>query len=96
MKKTLLLCFIHGFKVCTSHTLPPPLATSSAVTVGVSHNTNFLKGGEDTFGVDYQFTKDLRDLVGQALPKVGVEVVVYPKYETRGDLGSCVSRFRDW
>ncbi|KAG4260456.1 hypothetical protein FPRO06_02438 [Fusarium proliferatum] len=67
MKKTLLLCFIHGFK-----------------------------GGEDTFGVDYQFTKDLRDLVGQALPKVDVEVVVYPKYETRGDLGSCVSRFRDW
>ncbi|KAH7267382.1 uncharacterized protein BKA55DRAFT_500364 [Fusarium redolens] len=67
MKKTLLLCFIHGFK-----------------------------GGEDTFGVDYQFTKDLRDLVGEALPKLKVEVVVYPKYETRGDLGSCVSRFRDW
>jgi hypothetical protein len=56
----------------------------------------FFKGGEDTFGVDYQFTKDLRDLVGEALPKLKVEVVVYPKYETRGDLGSCVSRFRDW
>lgn len=96
MKKTLLLCFIHGFKVCTPHTLPPPLAASSVVIVSVSHSTNFLKGGEDTFGADYQFTKDLRDLVGQALPKVDVEVVVYPKYETRGDLGSCVSRFRDW
>ncbi|KAF9771134.1 hypothetical protein IL306_011236 [Fusarium sp. DS 682] len=56
----------------------------------------FFEGGEDTFGVDYQFTKDLRDLVGEVLPKVNVEVVVYPKYETRGDLGSCVSRFRDW
>ncbi|KAH6888610.1 hypothetical protein B0T10DRAFT_488511 [Thelonectria olida] len=67
MKKTLLLCFIHGFK-----------------------------GGEDTFGPDYQFTKHLRDLVAEALPKINVEVLVYPKYETRGDLGQCVSRFRDW
>ncbi|KAF5003400.1 hypothetical protein FDECE_10046 [Fusarium decemcellulare] len=67
MKKTLLLCFIHGFK-----------------------------GDEDTFGVDYQFTKDLRDLVAEALPKINIEVTVYPKYETRGDLGDCVSRFRDW
>ncbi|KAH7162507.1 hypothetical protein B0J13DRAFT_669209 [Dactylonectria estremocensis] len=67
MKKTLLLCFIHGFK-----------------------------GGESTFGDDYQFTKHLRDLVAQALPKLDVRVLVYPKYETRGDLGECVSRFRDW
>lgn len=76
--------------------MPLPLAASCVVIVSLSHNTNLIKGGEDTFGVDYQFTKDLRDLVGQALPKVDVEVVVYPKYETRGDLGSCVSRFRDW
>lgn len=76
--------------------MPLPLVASCVVIVSLSHNTNFIKGGEDTFGVDYQFTKDLRDLVGQALPKVDVEVVVYPKYETRGDLGSCVSRFRDW
>ncbi|KAM0238724.1 hypothetical protein ACHAPO_003697 [Fusarium lateritium] len=55
-----------------------------------------VKGGEDTFGVDYQFTQDLSDLVREALPKVKVESIVYPKYETRGDLGSCVSRFRDW
>ncbi|KAK7422416.1 hypothetical protein QQX98_001695 [Neonectria punicea] len=67
MKKTLVLCFIHGFQ-----------------------------GGEDTFGHDYQFTKDLRDLVAEALPKLDVRVLVYPKYETRGDLGDCVSRFRDW
>ncbi|KAG6189882.1 hypothetical protein E4U10_000803 [Claviceps purpurea] len=67
MKKTLVLCFIHGFK-----------------------------GGESTFGNDYQFTKHLRDIVAQKLPKVHVRVLVYPKYETRGDLGQCVSRFRDW
>ncbi|KAG6030982.1 hypothetical protein E4U40_007538 [Claviceps sp. LM458 group G5] len=67
MKKTLVLCFIHGFK-----------------------------GGESTFGNDYQFTKHLRDIVAQKLPKVHVRVLVYPKYETRGDLGQCVIRFRDW
>ncbi|GJN68929.1 hypothetical protein PLIIFM63780_000883 [Purpureocillium lilacinum] len=67
MKKTLVLCFIHGFK-----------------------------GGEETFGADYQFTRDLRDAVAHKLPKVDVRVLVYPKYETRGDLGQCVSRFRDW
>ncbi|KIE02920.1 catalytic protein, partial [Metarhizium majus ARSEF 297] len=67
MKKTLLLCFIHGFK-----------------------------GGESTFGDDYEFTKHLRDIVAQKLPKVDVRVLVYPKYETRGDLGECVSRFRNW
>ncbi|KAK5990118.1 hypothetical protein PT974_08384 [Cladobotryum mycophilum] len=67
MKKTLILCFIHGFK-----------------------------GGEETFGDKYQFTEHLQDLVAKDLPKINVRVLVYPKYETRGDLGDCVSRFRDW
>ncbi|KAH8781327.1 hypothetical protein F5883DRAFT_600023 [Diaporthe sp. PMI_573] len=67
MKKTLLLCFIHGFK-----------------------------GGEETFGHKYAFTQHLRDLVAERLPKLDVQVLVYPKYETRGDLADCVSRFRDW
>lgn len=30
------------------------------------------------------------------LPKLDVQVLVYPKYETRGDLADCVARFRDW
>ncbi|KFA50447.1 hypothetical protein S40293_08960 [Stachybotrys chartarum IBT 40293] len=67
MKKTLILCFIHGFK-----------------------------GGETTFGEDYRFTEHLRDAVAEKLPKVDVRVLVYPKFETRGDLGDCVSRFRGW
>ncbi|KAK1765760.1 hypothetical protein QBC33DRAFT_590608 [Phialemonium atrogriseum] len=67
MKKTLLLCFIHGFK-----------------------------GGDSTFGDNYAFTEHLRQLVAKQLPKVDVKVLVYPKYETRGDLGDCVERFRDW
>ncbi|KAL2075686.1 hypothetical protein VTL71DRAFT_629 [Oculimacula yallundae] len=64
MKKTLVLCFIHGFK-----------------------------GGDDTFG---GFPEHLRALVSHALPKVDVRAIVYPKFETRGDLAECVGRFRDW
>ncbi|KAF7930280.1 uncharacterized protein EAE98_004681 [Botrytis deweyae] len=64
MKKTILLCFIHGFK-----------------------------GGDDTFG---SFPEHLQALVSHGLPKVKVRAITYPQYETRGDLGECVSRFRDW
>ncbi|TQN68945.1 hypothetical protein CSHISOI_06516 [Colletotrichum shisoi] len=55
-----------------------------------------FKGGDDTFGDKDGFTEQLRADVAAALPKINVNVVVYPKYETRGDLGDCVSRFRDW
>lgn len=55
-----------------------------------------MQGGESTFGDDYEFTKHLRNVVAQKLPKVNVRVLVYPRYETRGDLGECVSRLRDW
>ncbi|MCJ1381258.1 hypothetical protein MMC17_004367 [Xylographa soralifera] len=64
MHKTLLLCFIHGFK-----------------------------GGDDTFG---GFPEHLRALVSHALPQVSVSAIVYPQFETRGDLKECVVRFREW
>ena len=54
------------------------------------------QGGETTFGHDLLFTRHLRDAVAARLPNVAVEVLVYPKYETRGQLDECVSRFRDW
>ncbi|TQV99542.1 alpha/beta-Hydrolase [Cordyceps javanica] len=66
-RKTLVLCFIHGFR-----------------------------GGNLTFGENYRFTEHLRDMVAKELPKINVKVLVYPKYETRGDLGECVMRFRTW
>lgn len=31
-----------------------------------------------------------------ALPNITVQFVTYPKFETRGDLKECVSRFREW
>ncbi|KAK8088739.1 hypothetical protein PG997_003700 [Apiospora hydei] len=67
MKKTLLLCFIHGFQ-----------------------------GGEDTFGTGGEFTEHLAALLSAELPRVEIRTLVYPKFETRGDLHECVARFRDW
>ncbi|KUI59320.1 hypothetical protein VP1G_06584 [Cytospora mali] len=49
-----------------------------------------FKGGEETFGYKYAFTQHLRELVAALLPKLDVQVLVYPKYETRGDLADCV------
>lgn len=55
-----------------------------------------IQGGEDTFGDKYHFAERLRDLVQADLPKVNVQTLVYPRYETKGDLGDTVSRFRSW
>lgn len=63
-RRSLLLCFIHGFK-----------------------------GTDDTFD---GFPGDLRALVSNAFPNLNVKTVVYPQYETRGDLPSCVANFREW
>lgn len=109
MKKTLLLCFIHGFKVRSSMTcdITPFLAlapTNPSLASALLWSLLWLvhladkqrQGGEETFGHDYAFTRDLRDRLAVLLPKLDVQVLVYPKYETRGDLDDCVGRFRDW
>ena len=53
----------------------------------------FQQGGDDTFG---GFPDHLRALVSHALPNISVKVVIYPKFETRGDLHECVGRFVEW
>ncbi|KAL9025224.1 MAG: hypothetical protein Q9196_005917, partial [Gyalolechia fulgens] len=50
-------------------------------------------GDDNTFG---RFPEHLRALVSHALPQITVKAVTYPQFETRGDLGNCVSRFREW
>jgi len=52
-----------------------------------------FQGGDDTFG---EFPEHLRALVNHGLPKIDVKAIVYPQFETRGDLAECVGRFRDW
>ncbi|KAL9587453.1 MAG: hypothetical protein Q9212_000269 [Teloschistes hypoglaucus] len=50
-------------------------------------------GDDNTFG---GFPEHLRALVSHALPKITVKAVTYPKFDTRGDFGDCVARFREW
>ncbi|KAI0420963.1 hypothetical protein F5X98DRAFT_371448 [Xylaria grammica] len=65
MTRTLLLCFLHGFK-----------------------------GNDDTFR---SFPEDLKAQVAKQLPEGdNVEAVVYPKYETKGELGQCSKAFLSW
>ncbi|KAI0450238.1 hypothetical protein F5B21DRAFT_508406 [Xylaria acuta] len=64
MPRTLLLCFLHGFK-----------------------------GDDDTFRT---FPDDLKTQVMKQLPDGNVESVVYPKYETKGELGQCSAAFLEW
>ncbi|KAH7176436.1 hypothetical protein EDB81DRAFT_675163 [Dactylonectria macrodidyma] len=64
MPRTLLLCFIHGFK-----------------------------GTDNTF---YDFPFDLKKAVAQQLPDDRVESVVYPQYETKGELAEASAAFLDW
>ncbi|KIX08234.1 uncharacterized protein Z518_02890 [Rhinocladiella mackenziei CBS 650.93] len=51
-----------------------------------------FQGGDNTFGT---FPEHLRALVSHALPDIDVVAVTYPKFETRGELKDCVTRFRE-
>ncbi|KAL5342339.1 hypothetical protein BJX70DRAFT_394930 [Aspergillus crustosus] len=52
-----------------------------------------FKGSDDTFGT---FPQSIRTYLSRKLPAINVETVVYPKYETRGNLQESVSAFREW
>lgn len=57
-----------------------------------------FKGGDDTFGPTGEFAAHLASLLTASLGPQGPQVrtLIYPQYETRGDLTECVARFRDW
>ncbi|KAI5251349.1 hypothetical protein E4T42_04289 [Aureobasidium subglaciale] len=52
-----------------------------------------FKGGDHTFD---GFPDHFRTLVQNALPKINVLSIVYPKFETQGDLYECVTKFHGW
>ncbi|KAH6956555.1 hypothetical protein DER45DRAFT_523793 [Fusarium avenaceum] len=64
MPRTLLLCFIHGFK-----------------------------GTDNTF---HEFPYDLKAAVAKQLPDDKVESIVYPRYETAGELAQAAEAFLGW
>ena len=52
-----------------------------------------LQGDDNTFR---NFPKHLQALVSHAVPNVDVVTLIYPKFETAGDLNKTVERFREW
>ncbi|KEQ77874.1 hypothetical protein M436DRAFT_36729 [Aureobasidium namibiae CBS 147.97] len=52
-----------------------------------------FKGGDHTFD---GFPDHFRTLVQNALPKINILSIVYPKFETQGDLSECVAKFHGW
>jgi len=52
-----------------------------------------MKGDDDTFR---DFPKHLEDTVTSNLPDHRIASVVYPKYETKGELAQSTSAFLGW
>ncbi|KAK3313666.1 hypothetical protein B0H66DRAFT_566693 [Apodospora peruviana] len=52
-----------------------------------------FKGNDDTFG---SFPKHLEDTISNNLHDHVVKSVVYPKYETKGELGQSTAAFLEW
>jgi uncharacterized alpha/beta hydrolase family protein len=52
-----------------------------------------FKGSDNTF---HNLPRDLRALIAHTLPKINVVSVQYPQYETKGDLRTCVAKFKEW
>jgi hypothetical protein len=51
------------------------------------------QGSDDTFK---EFPGDLQRLVAKELPDNRVESVVYPKYDTKGELHQATGAFVEW
>jgi hypothetical protein len=83
MIKTLLLCFIHGFKGDEETFFQFPEVRHFHQ---VSYEKQLLT---DTI-------QDLKNAVSEKNSELDVQTRVYPKYETRGDLAACVETFREW
>lgn len=52
-----------------------------------------FKGTERTF---HSFPRDLQHSLAAQLPGLDVVTLLFPQYETRGDLKECVARFKEW
>ncbi|KAJ7129492.1 hypothetical protein C8R44DRAFT_776915 [Mycena epipterygia] len=52
-----------------------------------------FKGTDDTFGA---FPERLQHMLSESIPNASVECIVFPAYETKGDLVEAVVKFSDW
>jgi hypothetical protein len=92
MRQLQLCSTSYGHAQDTPVMLHPWFQGSSFTLADLPHTDN-MQGDDNTFG---GFPEQLRTTLSHALPNISVKEVVYPKYETRGDLTECVARFRDW
>ncbi|WQF83666.1 Putative alpha/Beta hydrolase [Colletotrichum destructivum] len=84
MPRTLLLCFIHGFKVGRDRQQRDSTTDRA---------TNTIQGNDNTF---HDFPDDLKRSVTKQLPDHRVESIVYPQYETKGELAQATEAFLSW
>ncbi|KAF4619528.1 hypothetical protein D9613_005253 [Agrocybe pediades] len=52
-----------------------------------------FKGTDETFG---DFPKRMEHLLSETIPQVKSESIIFPAYETKGELDKAVVRFADW
>ncbi|KDN67575.1 hypothetical protein CSUB01_03629 [Colletotrichum sublineola] len=84
MPRTLLLCFVHGFKGNNNTFQDFP---------NVSHFSASARLDVDLIGPPPQ---DLKRSVTKQLPDHRVESIVYPQYETKGELAQATEAFLSW
>ncbi|KAI8299730.1 hypothetical protein K4K59_002050 [Colletotrichum sp. SAR11_240] len=82
MSRTLLLCFIHGFKGNDDTFREFPDVSEDIAKRSRGHPLTFLQ--------------DLKRVVTKQLPDHRVESIVYPKYETKGELAEATEAFLAW
>ncbi|KAJ2931740.1 hypothetical protein H1R20_g5359, partial [Candolleomyces eurysporus] len=72
---------------------PSPFTFSTAGDVLLVIFIHGFKGTDTTFG---DFPERLHHLLTQTIPNVKVECIIFPAYETKGELDKAVVRFADW
>ncbi|KAH6915132.1 hypothetical protein BKA70DRAFT_1368913 [Coprinopsis sp. MPI-PUGE-AT-0042] len=85
----------------TTQTSDAPFsATDSQAVIAKPPKDNLLvifihgfKGTDDTFE---QFPQRIHHLLTESLTNVNVECIIFPAYETKGDLDKAIIRFADW
>ncbi|KAH9844147.1 uncharacterized protein C8Q71DRAFT_731474 [Rhodofomes roseus] len=56
----------------------------------------FIHGFKGTDSTFVQFPQRLQHILSETIPNTVVECIVFPAYETKGDLNEAIVRFADW
>ena len=70
---------------------PPPAPAAKPLLLLV-----FIHGFKGTDHTFHHFPRDLQHALAAQLPGLDILTLLFPQYETRGDLRDCVARFKEW